>query len=213
MSGGATRFERIVDLGCGNAPYYPAMLPLTDQYIGIDLIKMTRPPETGMSFRQGDALENLAPLEPGYGDLIVSVFAGHHIGMPRLMRCLGSAHRSGAEFLIVDPIELIHGRPNSNWVKSILVSIGVLLRARLNRGTYPFVKSCVREQLSFLLSRNGYSHSVEDTRNGLPAPFAEIETLARSAFGGETGALVEKVGALLIIASGPKILDWLGAPA
>ena len=105
---------RVVDLGCGTAPYKTDILAKADQYIGVDwensLLDQTHV----------DVFANLSerlPFEDGYADTVVAFQVMEHLPEPGFF--LSECHRilrpGGALFLTVPFMWEIHDAPHDYY--------------------------------------------------------------------------------------------------
>ena len=188
-------YDRIIDLGCGDASYATALLPPTTAYIGIDRVRQmwsASSPISKMTFLQGDALCCLSKLEPTSNDLIFSLFAAHHIGIEELGTAILDC---SAEVLIIEPVKAHPTSANVYVAFSVLLSRNALFWARGKRSNLmPFLN----HQLKFFRNPTSCSHIAEDIKQD------RLHNVS-----GRVGLSKLRFGSMNIYHRGDRIAEWL----
>lgn len=193
-------FDRIIDLGCGEAKYFPENLPSALQYVGVDLIRpaWAHPiSRDNMIFVKSDGMATLSHTELTENDLVIAIFSAHHIGIGNIIEFIESCKEKCPSILIVDPQIISHKSFVFQYFGSIFLSLFSIIASILKKNTN--ATYFVVNQLRFLACRQGVLHSYRDFKMGLPA---QIRSLPKR--------LVHlNVGALDIWFRGDRISDWL----
>ena len=105
---------RVVDLGCGTAPYKDDILSIADEYIGVDWEKSTH--DLSNVDIIADLCEKL-PLEDEYADTVVSFQVMEHLPEPGffLSECRRILKKEGVLFLTVPFLWHLHEDPRDYY--------------------------------------------------------------------------------------------------
>lgn len=170
--------SRVIDLGCGMPrASFISSLPAHQLYIGVDTVDFSacplfEPPQR--MFVRSDGLRALAELRPSTGDLVVSTFAAHHIGVGALLMALGSLSNCGAEYIVVDAALMHRTSFSTHFARSVLACItGTPASSAANGQNAARLR---RSQLRFLLTAYGLSHARADFRAGRQRPASAFES-------------------------------------
>jgi len=204
-------FKRILDLGCGNAPYYPLILPPTLHYVGVDITRpslehLKQHPE--IEFRQGSALEQLDLLKPGKGDLVISIFSAHHIGLSALLDALARARAQDADVMVIDSLRMSDNWFAAHYLLSLFGSSAALATSTASLKARTPNRYFLSDHVQFLLSRYGIAHAAEDFEMIEPASFAELAALARGVSSNSSVMSVRRSGALGVASMGSSMMSW-----
>lgn len=195
-------FERLIDIGCGSPDEHVYRFPAFNRYVGVD-----RDDHTGSKifslaqaeFIQMDGLVAIAALNPRLGDLVVSLFSAHHVGVEPLLNALNGKAEDGLEYLIVDAVLTNTKSFWAHYFTSIVFALMALFRARLLRQRNLAWLSA--KHLRFLASASGLAHARSDFRLGLQHIFHPV--------GGRYSA--KRFGALWAAYEGKIITQWLSS--
>jgi SAM-dependent methyltransferase len=105
---------RVVDMGCGNAPYKQIILSKADEYVGVDW------PSSKHDTSQVDIFANLAgplPLDSDWADTITSFQVLEHLSEPEffLRECCRILRRGGQILMTVPFMWRVHEAPHDYY--------------------------------------------------------------------------------------------------
>ena len=198
------RFNRIIDIGCGSAPYIEAIEARCSSYIGIDLKSQTERSRAQAlrhakrHFLVSDACVALEELSPAAGDAILAVFSAHHIGLSRLIPVLATAVRAGTYIELHEP-RLFPVSSGSEQLAETLFNVSADDKAQSTNlyTDYLLEPEYVSHlQREFCGTPSGRQHILEDFDKGILSSSCRIRSLL-SGFDALTA--VENIAALTAI--------------
>ena len=146
-----SRAGRVLDIGCGNRPYFLAHSEFAEKY-GLDRLQRDEPAEvTDQAIRliDHDVQSQPLPFDDEYFDVVTMLAVFEHLEPPRAPGVLGEVRRvlkTGGTYIITTP---------APWTDIILRTM-VKLRLISGEEIEEHKNLCGREQIVVLLSEAGF---------------------------------------------------------